>query len=325
MVLGRRKVRGRNRRRSGSGLVPGASEDVSCNRLPAPVVRELSFTALTTGFGHACALTADGSAYCWGLAAYGQVGVGPPGNPLYGEGPDLLPLTRVEGVPPFRSIAASAMFTAAIDTAGQVWAWGIRDYGGVFDGARIDVALPRRVAAALTFRSIAAGARGVCGVTMEDVTYCWGFLPSRSDADRDVLLVPPPATHLPVLLGAWDGQEVTDAQRQSWRFRNLALGWRQGCALDMSGKAWCWGAYGSPGTSRYGTWVMAPAIIKPTLQPTPLSGNHTFTSLTAGMAHECGLTPAGSVLCWGVGLSGQLGTGRDKSSAKPVPVQSGPR
>ena len=38
--------------------------------LPLPV------TSVSTGYDHTCAVTADGSVYCWGLASHGQLGYG---------------------------------------------------------------------------------------------------------------------------------------------------------------------------------------------------------------------------------------------------------
>lgn len=48
----------------------------SAEATPVAVAGELAFTAVTTGNGHACGLTFDGVAYCWGDNSYGQLGNG---------------------------------------------------------------------------------------------------------------------------------------------------------------------------------------------------------------------------------------------------------
>jgi hypothetical protein len=43
--------------------------------------------------------------------------------------------------------------------------------------------------------------------------------------------------------------------------------------------------------------------------PVAVAGNHTFTGISAGGTHSCGVTTDAGTLCWGTGLFGQLGTG----------------
>ncbi len=49
----------------------------------------------------------------------------------------------------------------------------------------------------------------------------------------------------------------------------------------------------------------------------------TFTSVSAGSRHTCGLTPSGAGYCWGDNSSGQLGDGTITSTATPAIVSGG--
>ena len=57
--------------------------------------------------------------------------------------------------------------------------------------------------------------------------------------------------------------------------------------------------------------------------PVPVSGGHTFTSLTAGGWHTCGLDGSGQAWCWGYEYDGQLGDGDATRLDKFVPVPFG--
>jgi alpha-tubulin suppressor-like RCC1 family protein len=53
--------------------------------------------------------------------------------------------------------------------------------------------------------------------------------------------------------------------------------------------------------------------------PQPVAGGLSFIQLSAGEAHNCGLTTAGPAYCWGDNAYGQLGDG-DASTASLTPV-----
>ena len=85
------------------------------------------------------------------------------------------------------------------------------------------------------------------------------------------------------------------------------------CAMDTTGKAWCWGydtIGGSETGRRPGQQVRAGGR----------GGSLTFTHLTAGMNHTCGIHTAGKARCWGSDLHGQVGDGNDGQADQYAPV-----
>jgi alpha-tubulin suppressor-like RCC1 family protein len=46
------------------------------SKTPQPALSGLAFTMIALGREHACGVQADGSAYCWGAGAVGQLGNG---------------------------------------------------------------------------------------------------------------------------------------------------------------------------------------------------------------------------------------------------------
>lgn len=111
---------------------------------------------------------------------------------------------------------------------------------------------------------------------------------------------------------------VTTAQR----FAAIGLGHNHSCMLTAAGAAWCWGdnQYGQLGAASGETCVEG-AGLACSSHPLAVTTGVAFTSLAAAVRHTCGLTPAGTVWCWGSGLGGQLGDGRRTNSM--VPVQTG--
>ncbi|MBK6764292.1 MAG: hypothetical protein IPG68_13930 [Micrococcales bacterium] len=54
--------------------------------------------------------------------------------------------------------------------------------------------------------------------------------------------------------------------------------------------------------------------------PVAVAGGHTFTTLTAGGMHTCGVDTAGKAWCWGSDGNGKLGDGDDGQEREPSPV-----
>ena len=54
-----------------------------------------------------------------------------------------------------------------------------------------------------------------------------------------------------------------------------------------------------------------------------VQGGISFASISAGGWHTCGLTPSGSVYCWGAGEEGRIGNDSGNDSHVPVPASGG--
>ncbi len=95
--------------------------------------------------------------------------------------------------------------------------------------------------------------------------------------------------------------------------RGVAAGGSHTCGITQSGAVACWGgnASGQLGDAAAGAQVARPVLVLQT------SG---FNSLAAGIDYTCGLTAAGTAICWGLNARGQLGIGRTGAAAGPTPV-----
>jgi alpha-tubulin suppressor-like RCC1 family protein len=120
------------------------SNGFECGEVPVRVASEETFTQVTTGQVHTCALTAEGEVHCWGLASL--AGRGP--NPDNTVGCDGYLCYRtpvpVLGGERFTQVEAGREFTCAIAQVGRrVYCWG--DYRGVAQGLGQPVYVPTRI------------------------------------------------------------------------------------------------------------------------------------------------------------------------------------
>lgn len=133
------------------------------------------------------------------------------------------------------------------------------------------------VPTAHTFRQVSTtGLFGhVCGVTTQGGLYCWGEMLVTAD------FIVPIATTPQVFLAS---QPVAA----------VATGDTHDCAVTNGGAAFCWGDndFNVRGTG-------GPVSHSFDFIPNPVSGGFTFTAITAGRTHTCGLEASGEALCWG--------------------------
>ena len=86
-------------------------------------------------------------------------------------------------------------------------------------------------------------------------------------------------------------------------WNQVAASATQTCALDGSGRPWCWGSsYRGDGS------VGMTALPTPVLLAPDLAGE-VFTSISVGKFGVCGLLQSGGAACWGSSSLGQLGNG----------------
>ncbi len=94
--------------------------------VPQPVAGGHTFASISAGHRHGCALTPQGEAYCWGLNAWGQLGL----PREAGEEGIVDSPTPVDTDLRFLSIQAGATFTCGITMARELVCWGQREYLG---------------------------------------------------------------------------------------------------------------------------------------------------------------------------------------------------
>lgn len=155
--------------------------------------------------------------------------------------------------------------------------------------------------ALLSFRQISAGGFHSCGVTTDNLAYCWGSNSSGELGDGTTTNRSRPA---PVAGGL--------------RFRAVSVGTFYTCGLTTENRAYCWGD-NFEGKLGDGTTTGRRT-------PKAVAGGLVFRQVRAGHLHTCGVTPQDVAYCWGYNRYGQLGDGSDLNRRlTPFPVAGAKR
>jgi RHS repeat-associated protein len=250
----------------GNGSVVDSNVPVDVVGLSSGVV------AVTTFWGHSCALTSSGGMKCWGNNYYGQLG---DGTTTQRETPvDVTGLTS--GV---IQISAGSGHVCALLSTSAVKCWGNNGWGqiaGPVAGGRESLpveALP--ATSGTTF--ISAGVDHTCAVLAGGTVKCWG---ANFDGQLGT-----GTTNLPWLPAQVVG--LTSGASQ------VSAGWEHTCATMVAGGIKCWGdnTYGQLGNGGSAA----------SLVPVDVSGvAGGYNNFSTGNWRSCFVVNAtGGLKCWG--------------------------
>jgi alpha-tubulin suppressor-like RCC1 family protein len=121
----------------GTGVVGGGACD--CATTPLRVSAPGGVTALSAGWYHSLALTADGTVWAWGANGHGQLGNGQAAFQAY---PTPARVRNLSGV---TDVDGGSSHSLALRSDGSVWSWGGNIQGQLGDGSNADRRLPVRV------------------------------------------------------------------------------------------------------------------------------------------------------------------------------------
>ena len=255
-----------------------------------------SFTTIATGFAHTCALTGQGTAYCWGLNGGGQVGDGT-------EIDRFLPVP-VSGSLHFTAISLGVVHTCGITDEQEAYCWGRNWLGRLGDGTVVNRSAPTLVTGGLRWSAIQAGSEHTCGLTTAGIAYCWGYRGwhgSLGDGSA---------------AGTWRASPVKVAGGHTFAALSADGASFHTCALTRQREAYCWGRNFDgdfTGGGQLGDGTTTDRSI-----PVRVADTLRFRTLTIGSGHTCGLTAVGAVYCWGMNGTGELGDGTTTHRLTPV-------
>lgn len=253
-------------------------------------------------YGNTCALTPQGTYWCWGEAWSEALGVDNNGGWYHPPAPGRMP-----GGTTFTELRSNfspydgLMFNCA-SAGSDLWCWGSNPFGNLGDGTFAERDQPTRVVGLLGSASaFGVGDGHACAVVgAAGRVQCWG-----NNSDFQLGRGTPLTTSgLPVTVLLSGGQELISVAE-------VKAGGRHSCARRVGGTVACWG--------RNESGQLGSAALNDVKVDT-VAGLTGVIGLSLGGAHSCALLEGGTVKCWGNGANGTLGDGATQNRTLPVTV-----
>ena len=232
---------------------------------------------VSLGAGHSCARFDDGTVWCWGQNAFGQLG----GNSGVAERD--IPL-QVHELDDAEHISAGGSHTCAIRSDATLWCWGAGVNGQLGDGSVTNMNRPVAVSSLAGVTGVGTGGVHSCALSDSGLT-CWGGNLYGQVGDGTMM-----RRDVPVGVA---GLGITAA--------GIALGNFHTCARSAAGDVWCWGVNGEGQLGHGDRSVSSP--------PEQVAMLPAVTEIAPGSQHTCARTAAGTVWCVGHNRAGQIGNG----------------
>jgi alpha-tubulin suppressor-like RCC1 family protein len=236
-----------------------------------------SFTTISVGHTHSCAIDDNQDVHCWGVDTEGVVS----GLPTSGS---------------YVDISSGVGHSCAIDTSGSVTCWGVSGGSQGWDFGQVD-----NTPTSGNYLSVSAGGFNTCAIRSDQSIECWGddrkdqisSMPSGNNYTKvDVLNDHVCALRDDETITCWGINDSNAAVNHgqvtqmpsSGSFIDISAGSHHSCAIQSNGTAVCWGE------DIYG-------------QSSPPATS--FQTVDTENYHSCGLTEDGQIECWGLNDVGQ--------------------
>lgn len=295
-----------------TSLDENAATDSSVPLLPTPtpapvVLAPKVFSQVTAGRAFTCGLDTGGDVYCFGERSYGVLGDGTI-NEVYTPSP-ILTTNMVNKN--FQKVSVGVYGSCGIDLGGMPYCWGNSKSAlgtGFTETVPIPIAVDTSgIAGQKTFIDISVNLDHACGITSDNLVYCWG-----SNAAGQLGAAVASAIPAPVNVS---GLAVADRT-----FSQVVTGSQFTCGVTVTKKAYCWGK-GTGGA--LGNNAAVNSSVPVAVNTTGITGSTNFASIFAATAHVCALMDDTAAYCWGSGSHGRLGNGGTTQKNLPTALSTG--
>ena len=251
------------------------------------------YTKISAGASHSAGINAAGQLFTWGRND----------GYILGNGDTLNRSSPVQisfGTSSYTQVSLGLSTSAAIDSSGALWAWGVATGGQLANSSVVTPSLPVQVAPGTSWSNISMGYSHTLAVKSDGTLWAWG---KNSDGQLGTWT----AAGAPAGVTTSSPVQVS-APGTNWS--SISAGISHSLGIQTDGTIWGWGAnevgqvgYIPPAESLY-SWTQVRMAIND----------------TAGVTHVAALRSDGSLWTWGNNAAGQLGVGDSANRSSPVQV-----
>jgi alpha-tubulin suppressor-like RCC1 family protein len=145
----------------------GDVASIPCSSRPVSIAFPEPAVQLSSGTGHACAVSESGTVYCWGANTSGQVGIPDPAI-------KTVPIPARVGLPDATHVSSGGIQTCALTAAQLAYCWGADALTFGRNSGPENHAGPTLAAVGQPLRAISAGQIHVCALDTNRRLLCWG-------------------------------------------------------------------------------------------------------------------------------------------------------
>ena len=261
-----------------------------------------SLIDVSVGALAACARSAAGAAYCWGLLGTRHVQSQGLETLLEAElgVPNLVP-----GTPSFRVLRAGNGVSCGLTNGGDLYCWGIGFVAALSSSLIGNFSPAIHIGASTKFTDVALSQSSACALSQSGTAYCFG---GNSPGSEDPL-------------GTGDSVDFIASPTpvlNSPAFVSITGGIDHFCGLTAEGKAYCWGDNTAGALGSGAVVPTDPSQFNPHAcyidhvcsQPQLVANGQQFATIAASFLSTCALDLGGQAWCWGANDQGQLGNGQ---------------
>lgn len=250
-------------------------------------VEKPTWATVDAGLRHACGVRTTGTGQCWGNNGHGQLGLG--------DTTARNAATTISGA--WTSMSAGSYHTCGIDSTGHRLCWGRNNAKqlGMASISFFDQLTPYQDPGDGSYAVVESGDGTTCAVAANKNLLCWGVNTYGNVGNGNTT--------------------PSDSTISTLSWATTSSGGLHACAIRTTGTIYCWGRNdaGQLGLGNNTDKLTETALSSANQSPT-------WSAVTAGLRHTCGIRADKTLYCWGYNVNGQLGVGSTVNKTTPTLV-----